>query len=123
MDDKDLAALILLTYKGKALLMYKYDNSIDDENHEWTFIRVIKKSKEPIKSSLSKMVMKEAGIKVDEIEFVNDNFYHARLSDNEVNNIKRDELQLLNFFTLNEVRKLTLSPSTKNFVAQHGELI
>ena len=123
MDDKDLAALILLTYKGKALLMYKYENSIDDEDHEWTFIRVVKKGKEPIKNTLAKMVWKEAGIKVDEIEFVNDNFYHARLSDNEVNNIKRDELQLLNFFTLNEVRNLTLSPSTKNFVTEYGNLI
>ena len=123
MHDKNDSNLILLTYKEKALLMYKYESSIDETEHEWTFPKTIKKSSESIKEGLMKVVFKEAGIKIGNIRYIGRNFYHAQLSDNDVNSIKRKELQLINFFTLNEVKKLNLSPLTKNFVNQHGNLI
>ena len=120
---KNNPELILLTYKGKALLMYQYENSIDEENHEWTFVNAVKKNNESTKNALSRSIMNETGIKIDKIEYLGKNYYHARLTDNEVNNIKRDELQLLNFFTLSEVQELRLHPSTRNFVNQFGNLI
>ena len=123
MDDKYSSGHILLTYKNKALLMYKYKNSIDEEEHEWSLIKGIRKNNESLKQTLIGIVLKEAGIKIEKIKYLNNNLYHAQLTDHNVNNIKRDEFQLLNFFTLSEVRELTLTPSTKQFVTQYASLI
>jgi hypothetical protein len=119
----DNDSLILLTYKNKALLMYTYKNSIDSEEHEWTLLKASKKGKENLKDALRKKVENEAGIKLGTINYLSDNYYHAKLTDNNVNNIKRHEFQLLNFFTLSEIKKLTLSPPSKKFIEQYGNLI
>ncbi len=123
MDDKTPNGLILLTYKGKALLMYKFESAIDVEKHEWTFIKSAKKERESLEEALLRTVEKEAGIKVDEIEAVSGNFFHARLTDDHVNQIKRSEGQLLDFFTLPDLQKLHLEESTKSFASKFGNLI
>lgn len=123
MDDKSNSLLILLTYKGKALLMYKTDSAIDVKQHEWCFIGGEKNSEESFEEAMARRVEKEAGIKVEEVERVSENFYHAELTDDNVNNIKRDERQLLDFFNLREVQKLPLSKSTRQFVSKHANLI
>lgn len=123
MDDKSNSLLILLTYKGKALLMYKTDSAIDVKQHEWCFIGGEKNGGESFEEAMARRVEKEAGIKVEEVERVSENFYHARLTDDNVNNIKRDERQLLDFFNLREVQKLHLSKSTRQFVSKHADLI
>jgi len=123
MDDKKTTGYILLTYKNKVLLMYKSNSSIDEEKHEWTLLETVKKGNESIKKALARLVFQEAGIKLVNIDFIEDNFYHSRLTDNHVNNIKRDELQLLNFFSKNELNNLNLSNITKDFLAKHNNLI
>lgn len=123
MDDKSSTGLILLTYKGKALLMYKTDSPIDVEKHEWCFINGKRNEKESFEQALSRKVEKEANIKVNEVELVSENFYHARLTDDNVNQIKRGERQLLDFFTLRDIQKLHLEASTKSFVSKFGNLI
>lgn len=123
MDDKSATGLILLTYKGKALLMYKTDSPIDVEKHEWCFISGTKNDKESFEQVLLKKVEKEANIKVDDVELVSGNFYHARLTDDNVNQIKRGERQLLDFFTLRDMQKLHLEASTKSFISKFGNLI
>lgn len=123
MDDKMTSGLILLTYKGKVLLMCKNKSAIDLDEPEWSFIGGKKNDHEAFEQTISKNVEKETSIKIQEIEFISNNCYHARLTDENVNNIKRDELQLLNFFTLNEVQKLTLSTPTKTFILKYGDLI
>lgn len=123
MDDKTSICLILLTYKGKALLMYRTDSAIDSKKHEWSFIGGEKNGEESFEEALTRRVEKEASIKIEEVEFVSKNCYHARLTDDNVNNIKRDERQLLDFFNLSEVQKLPLSESTRQFVSKHGSLI
>lgn len=123
MDDKPSLGIILLTYKGKALLMYKFESAIDEEVHEWSFIRGIRKENETLKQALLRIVEKEAGIKVDEIEAVSENFFHARLTDDNVNRIKRSEGQLLDFFTLPDLQKLRLEEYTKFFALRFGNLI
>lgn len=123
MDDKSSTGLILLTYKGKALLMYKTDSPIDVEKHEWCFISGKKNDKESLEQALLKKVEKEANIKVNEVELVSENFYHARLTDDNVNQIKRGERQLLDFFTLRDIQKLHLEASTKSFISKFGNLI
>lgn len=123
MDGKENSLLILLTYKGKALLMYRTDSAIDAKQHEWCFIGGEKDDEESFEEAMARRVEKEAGIKVEEVERVSENFYHARLTDDNVNNIKRDERQLLDFFNLREVQKLPLSKSTRQFVLKHADLI
>jgi hypothetical protein len=119
MDHKAPPSLILLTYKNKALLMYKQNSPIDEEKHAWSFIS----GSRPTKAALVKNVMREMGIKIDNIEKVSDSFYHASLTDYNVNNIKRAEGQMLAFFTLKETRDLLLSKSTEEFISKHGALI
>ncbi len=123
MDDKSSTGLILLTYKGKALLMYKTNSPVDVEIHEWCFIGGKRDSRESFEEALSRKVEKEASIKVDEVELVSENFYHARLTDDNVNQIKRGERQLLDFFTLRDMQKLHLEASTKSFISKFGNLI
>jgi hypothetical protein len=122
MDDKNVS-LILLTYKGKALLMYESDSAIDTVSHDWSFIRCYRKKGESPKEAISKKVENEAGIKIQDIDYLSENFYHARLSDDNVNNIKRREKQLLDFFTFNDLQKLKLTMQTKKFIQEYGDLI
>lgn len=103
--------------------MYKMSSAIDTEKHNWTFIGSKKSDGESYRDSLTRRVEKEAGIKIEEVEFLSDTFYHARLTDDNVNNIKRNEGQLLDFFTLREVEKLSLSNQTKQFIQKYGDLI
>ena len=123
MDDNSSLSLILLTYKGKALLMYRTDSAIDSKKHEWCFIGGEKSEDESFEEAMARRVENEASIKIEEVEFVSKNCYHARLTDDNVNNIKRDERQLLDFFNLSEVQKLPLSESTRQFVSKHADLI
>lgn len=122
MDDKN-TSLILLTYKGKALLMYESESAIDTVSHEWSFIKCSKKKGESSRDALSRKVENEAGIKIQDIDYLSENFYHARLSDDNVNNIKRREKQLLDFFTFNDLQKLKLTIQTKKFIQEYGDLI
>ena len=117
------SGLIFLSYKGKVLLMHKQDSVIDSVNHPWSFISVIKDKKESFEKTISRRIHKEMGIKIENIELVSEYCYHARLSDDNVNQIKRSENQLLDFFSLKEVNKLFLASETAKFINNHGSLI
>lgn len=123
MADRILSSLILLTYKNKALLMHKQKSVIDEEKHPWSFISGVKDGKETFENALIRRVHKEMGIKIENVEFVSNFCYHARLTDENVNSIKRSENQLLDFFNLSELRKLFLSLPTQQFVLKHSSLI
>ncbi len=123
MDDKISPASILLTYKGKALLMYKKSSPMDEEKHAWCFIGGIKENRESFENAMARKVEKETGIKIEKVEFVSESCYHARLTDDNVNKIERAEGQLLDFFTLKELGKLFLSSTTAQFISKHGALI
>ncbi len=117
------SGLILLTYKGKVLLMHKKNSVIDEENHPWCFIGADREAKESFEHAMTRRVEKEMGIKIENIEFVSESCYHARLTDDNVNKIQRAENQLLDFFTVKEVRKLFLSSATARFISNHSQLI
>lgn len=123
MDDKIAPASILLTYKGKALLMYKRNGPMDEEKHAWCFIGGIKENRESFENAMARKVEKETGVKIENVEFVSESCYHARLTDDNVNKIERGENQLLDFFTLKELTKLFLSNTTAQFISKHGNLI
>lgn len=123
MDHKNSQGLILLTYKGKVLLMHKRNGPRDEEKHPWCFIGGVREKTESFERSLARRVEKEAGIKIDNVEFVSESCYRARLTDNNVNKIERAENQLLDFFSLKELRKLFLSEPTQQFISKHATLI
>ena len=117
------SGLILLTYKGKVLLMHKQKSVIDEEKHPWCLIGGIREKKESFEHALSRRVHKEAGIRIENVEFISELCYHAELTDDNVNKIQRQEYQLLDFFAPREIGKLFLSSSTQEFIAKHGSLI
>lgn len=123
MDDNNPQSLILLTYKGKVLLMHKQNGPGDEEKHAWSFIGGTCERKESFESALARRVEKEAGIKIEKVEFVAESCYHARLTDDNVNQIKRAENQLLDFFSLKELKKLFLSKATAQFISKHATLL
>jgi ADP-ribose pyrophosphatase YjhB (NUDIX family) len=123
MDGKISSSLILLTYKGKALLMQKSNSAIDKEKHPWYFIGGIKEKRESFENAMTRRVKKETGIKIEKVEFVSESCYHAKLTDDNVNKIERAENQLLDFFNLRESKKLFLSSTTAQFISKHGTLI
>ena len=123
MVDTNLPGLILLTYKGKVLLMHKQKSVIDEEKHPWSLIGGIREKKESFEKALCRRVHKEAGIKIENVQFVSEFCYRAELTDDNVNNIQRAENQLLDFFTPREVGKLFLSRATEEFISKHASII
>lgn len=123
MDNTNFLGLILLTYKGKVLLMHKQKSVIDEERHPWCFIEAIKRKKESFEDAIIRTVEEETGIKIENVEYASKFCYHARLTDDNVNKIRRAENQLLNFFNTSELEKLYLSKSTENFMSKHFSLI
>jgi NADH pyrophosphatase NudC (nudix superfamily) len=116
------ASLILLTYKGKVLLMHKSNGVLDEQNHPWCLIEGIPKNKESYEAAMSRTVEKETGVKIENIEFVEEHRYHAALTDDNINKMKRGEFQLLDFFTIKDLQKLFLTDATRDFVSKYGHL-
>lgn len=123
MADKILPSLILLTYKGKALLMNKRNSAVDEEKHPWCFIGGVRDKNESFEKALARRVEKEAGIKIENIEHLSEFYYHASLTDDNVNKMKRADNQLLDFFNPAEVKKLLLSRASEALFLKHSALI
>lgn len=103
--------------------MHRNLSPIDQGQHGWSFIGVNTDKNESSKDAITKQVEGEMSVKIKTIQILSKYCFHAELSDDDVNNIKREEGQLLNFFTLRELQKLQLTPSTRQFVASFGSLI
>jgi isopentenyldiphosphate isomerase len=117
------SGLILLTYKGKVLLMHKQKSVIDEEKHPWCLIGGIREKRESFEKALARRVHKEAGINIENVEFLSESCYRAELTDDNVNKIQRKDNQLLDFFAPKEVNKLFLSSSTQEFISKHEAVI
>ena len=114
---------ILLTYKGKVLLMNKSESVLDEGKQPWVIIGGTIGNKSKIEDALAKRVEKEAGIKINEIKQISENYYHCELTDDNVNHIDRAQGQLLDFFKLEEVEKLSLSSAARAFIEKYSSLI
>lgn len=133
----DETSLILLTYKGKILLMlreldpYVFNDPYLIKKHSWNFIGGVKKSGESFQDAIIKRVEGITGIKLLQIKFLsfilNGNkkrcLYHAQLSDQQVNRMERGEGHLLQFFSFKELENLPLADSTRLFIAKHKDLM
>jgi hypothetical protein len=103
--------------------MHKQKSVIDEEQHPWCLIGGIREKKESFEKALSRKVHKEAGIKIENVEFVSEFCYRAELTDDNVNKIQRKDNQLLDFFAPRDLNKLFLAGSTQAFISKHGSLI
>ena len=103
--------------------MNKKNSAIDEEKHPWCFIGAIKEKNESFEKAMTRRVEKETGITIENVQQLSELCYHASLTDDNVNKMKRSENQLLDFFNLSEIKKLFLAHSTKNLLIRHGALV
>lgn len=133
MVNKMDAGLIALTYKGKILLLHQdpIPPTTVFEQKIWCFIEAEKGKNESCEQAIFRKVKQETNIKLNNVEFIStklhDNqiryFYHAQLTDKNVNEIKRGDGQNLDFFSLKELESLLLTAPTKLFATQHKDLL
>lgn len=122
---------ILLTYKGKVLLLQQEDVLNIPNNNAWHFIFApIRRKEVKIKTkilspekTIIQEVEKETKLKLDEVTLLStistedavQYLFHTKLSDKHVNSINRAEGRILQFFGVNELASLQIQPSTKSF--------
>lgn len=124
-------SLILLTYKGKVLLTGKDYPDHVVEKSAWCFITGIKQENNSLMETIRQRVEEETGISLDTIEFLSSckyknrirHFYHGVLTDDNVNNIKRPEGKLINFFSLKELENISLTVSSQLLIEKHRSLL
>ena len=120
------ACLIVLTYKRKILLK-RQEELISVNKNTWSFIE----KENADESAILKEVEKEMNITIPYATFliscfdsiIKRNFYHAGLTDGNVNQIQRQDGQELNFFSLKEVELLKLSESSKLLFKKYKNMI
>jgi NADH pyrophosphatase NudC (nudix superfamily) len=132
MVKKSETSIIVLTYKGKVLLtMMRDSRQALLKQGAWSFISGLKEKNESFEESIVREVEGEMHILINGVEFLSSLFcenrtnylYHAALTDDNVNNIERDEGKSLDFFSLQELKKLPLTPSTRLFIERHKDLL
>ncbi len=123
--------LILLTYKGKVLLLQQ-DNVLPIPNtNEWRFINKIKKKNVSAEKTIIQEVFRETNIMLDTVELLSStplddttqHLFHGKLTDKHVNNIQRAEGRNLQFFGLKELAKLRIHPLTQVFFKDNWQII
>lgn len=91
------------------------------------FISGIKGGKESFEKAIRRAVTKETGIALQTVQLLShteaDYFFHAQLSDADVNNMVRCDGQLLEFFSLKDLDQLLLSEGTKVFITKHKDVL
>jgi hypothetical protein len=103
--------------------MHRQNGVCDSEKHPWNLVTVAKDKNIPLEQSLKNQVYEEMGIIIESIKTISESYYHARLTDKNVNNMHRSEHQLLDFFTLKEAKNLYLSDEASKFIFTYYQLI
>ncbi|MBU2632716.1 NUDIX hydrolase [Patescibacteria group bacterium] len=124
-------SLILLTYKGKILLTNKDYPDHSVEKSAWCFISEHKKTNSSPKDTILKKVIEETAISLNAIKFLSSckyknkirHFFYGTLTDDNVNNIKRPEGKLINFFSIKELGNLSLTVSSQLLIEKHRDLL
>ncbi len=135
--NKEEKSLILLTYKGKILLMLfetdplLFNSPYVTRDHTWRFIGGEKSKNESFQQAIIKKVKSVTSVTLADVEVISSTslggeetyLYFARLTDNQVNSIERGEGHLLQFFSFKELEKLSLSKTTQYFVSQNRDFM
>lgn len=131
MDEPINSCLIFLTYNDKMLLMLKDNRQKNSDINLWSFIEGIKKNKESFEEAIMREVAHITSLELLSVKLlttliakgIKKQVYHAILTSQHLNNIKRGDGHNLDFFTLKEIEKLTLDQSTKLFLAKNQKTI
>lgn len=126
---------VILTYKGKILLLGadiigidKFDKYTREKigKNLWRFIAGKKTGRESFDQAMIRGIkyitkLELRNIKPLETSLKNKSkhFYHVELTDKEVNTMERREGQKLEFYTLMELRKMSLADTTAAFLEEY----
>lgn len=122
---------ILLTYKGKVLLLQQ-DNILPTPNtNEWRFINKLIKKNTTAEKAILQEVYRETNVELENVNLLSSmqmdetmlHVFHGKLSDKHVNNIQRAEGRNLQFFSLKELQKLHMHPSTQIFFKNNWQTV
>ena len=122
------SSAIALTYKGKLLLLSPDIDAQGVEQSLWRFIGGIIKDPESSEQTIQRKVKYTTKLKLKNIQRLSSarrraHFYHGELTDDDVNSIERREGERLEFYTLNELEKLTLTETTGEFLAEYKSTV
>lgn len=124
-------SFILLTYKGKILLLMPDNRPTFLEDKMWSFIGMKNGDGESYVDAMVKTIAEETSIKLQAIAFISvvvnedkkNTMYQAELTDADVNAIQRIDGKELQFFAVREIEKLPLAQSAKTLFSLHRETI
>jgi ADP-ribose pyrophosphatase YjhB (NUDIX family) len=122
--------IIILTYKNKILIMHTENNPLFLNEVVWRFIGRNKEKGKSMEDTILREVDRQIGIKLPKVEFLSTikedttekHYYHGRLTDAQVNNMNRDKGQTIQFYSMRELEKIPVSPSTRYFINQHSDI-
>lgn len=121
----------ILTYKGKILLLGADIISLDRlQKNLWRFIDGEKTGRESEDKAIARRVkyITRLDLKnIHRLEKPSENkkncLYHAELTDQEVNSMERRDGHKLEFYTLRELEKLTLTDTTAIFLEEYKNAV
>lgn len=120
---------VVLTYKGKILLLSPDIPSVNPTKFLWGFISGQKTASESSIQTIHRKVKQATKLDLKNIKLVSvessesECIYHGELSDIDVNSIERKEGLRLEFYTLRELQKLNLTEDTEGFLNDHKETV
>ncbi len=119
---------VLLTYKGKVLLLSPDNLNLDAvRDNIWSLIGGIKSKNESFEDTVCRKVEYFTKLTLKTLQPLsnlpygdkNRHFYVCKLTDEHVNHMERREGKKLEFFTWEEAEKLTLSESASTLFTQY----
>lgn len=123
--------LIFLTYNNKILLLLRDNRTDTADLNTWCFVGGSRNKYESSEETTIREVEKSTGLRLSSIKLLttltlNNRrkfVYHAALTARNLNEIRRDEYQNLDFFSLSEAEKLSLEEATGLFLLNHRETV
>lgn len=124
------SCLILLTYKGKVLLLQQDDIFKQLQNNTWHLIEKRTTQDQSTQEAITQEVERETHIRLEDVSLLmsmssqnrREYLFHAQLTDSDVNRIQRAEGRIIQFFTLRELKKLPLEASANYFLTEDKTL-
>lgn len=122
---------VLLTYKGKILLLSPDLDPNSLEQRSWCLIGGENVDAESFEQTIYRKIKYTTKLELKNIHLLSSSlhknhdkyFYHGELTDNDVNLMERREGQRLEFFTLVELKKLSLTGATELFLAEYKNAV
>lgn len=127
----DFSSSILLTYKGKILLSSPDLPVAGLKQQSWCLIGGKKPDEQSPEQTIQKRIKYITKLELKNINLLSPSlhenhgeyFYHGQLSDNDVNSIERREGERLEFFTLGELGKLSLTEATEGLLTEYKNAV